>query len=80
MDKDSKLKIPPLPRRMTSETVPDGQPKEQGGRILIESNGVPVWVDSSRTSETTRSSEASETERAKSLASEIKRKLGISEE
>lgn len=79
MDKDSKLKLPPLPQK-ASGTAQDGQPKEQGGRILIESNGVPVWVDSSRTSETTGSSEASANERAKSLASEIKRKLGISEE
>lgn len=79
MDKDSKLRLPPLPGKTTSEAEQKQPPKEQGGRILTELNGVPVWVESSRTSEITGLSEEQKAERAKSLASEIKRKLGISE-
>lgn len=79
MDKDSKLRLPPLPGKTTSGQEQKQPQKGQGGRILTESNGVPVWVESSRTSETTGLSEEQKAERAKSLASEIKRKLGISE-
>ena len=81
-----KLKLPPLPRQQSSggqEKNPrlsvSRQEKQQGGRYLTEVNGVPVWLESSRTSATSPQQGTSSSEQVKQLASSIKRKLGISE-
>ena len=76
-----KLKLPPLPRQSGQKKNPQTserpQTKPQGARYLIEQNGVPVWVDSSRLSETPGTPETTSSEEAKQLASRIKQKLGI---
>jgi len=86
------LKLPPLPRRQEqSETPLQNNPSQSeqeqrqkpsgAGRFLTEVNGVPVWVDSSRTTgKSEPSSEQTSNSPPKSkeqLSSNIKRMLGI---
>lgn len=66
---DGKLKLPPIP-----SSKEQGAQEQKPGRMLLEINGRPVWVDFSKISGTGQSSTAKD---AKQLASEIKRKLGI---
>ena len=66
-----KLKLPQV------ETSQPAQP--QGGREAIEVDGMLVWVDSSKTTGQSKLSEAERAEQAKREASELKRRLGISE-
>jgi hypothetical protein len=66
---DGKLRIRPNP-----SSTEQGVQAQQPGRMLLEINGRPVWVDSSKISGTGQNSTAKD---AKQLASEIKRKLGI---
>ena len=73
-----KPKLPPIPRGAISQPAPESQ--QQGGREAIEVNGRLVWVDSSKTSERPKLSAEQEAEETRRLASEIKRKLGISDE
>ena len=83
---------PPLPRKQEqSETPPQNNPSQNeqeqqqkpsgAGRFLTEVNGVPVWVDSSRTTgKPEPSSEQTSNSPPKSkeqLSSNIKRMLGI---
>ena len=72
-----KPKLPPIPRGAISQPAPESQ--QQGGREAIEVNGRLVWVDSSKTSERPKLSAEQEAEQTRQVASEIKRKLGISE-
>ena len=78
---DSKLKLPPVEGN-PSGSEPEQQQKPSGaGRFLTERNGVPVWVDSSRSTGRTGPSEArkpnSPSKTPEQIASAIKRKLGI---
>lgn len=80
---------PPLPRKQEqseqnnpSQNEQEQQQKPSGaGRFLTEVNGVPVWVDSSRTTgKPEPSSEQTSNSPSKSkeqLSSNIKRMLGI---
>ena len=78
MNKDGKLRLSPLQKRAVSE--PEQTQPQQGGRYMAEVNGLPVWLSSSRTSETQRSQEPSDSEETKRIASNIKRRFGISDE
>lgn len=69
-----KLKLP-----TRSGSAPKQEETPQGGRRMVEVNGVPVWLDSSTTSETTAPSGISEEEQTRQQASRIKRMLGISD-
>ena len=71
-----KQKLPQVPKEETSQNAP--QP--QGGREAIEVDGMLVWVDSSKTSEPSRLSEAEKAELSKQRRSEMRRKLGLPEE
>lgn len=72
-----KPKLPPIPRGTASTQEQDKTP--QGGRVATEVNGRLVWVDSSKTSETTKPSEELTDEQVQQGVSEMKRLLGISE-
>ena len=70
-----KQKLPQVPKEETSQNAP--QP--QGGREAIEVDGMLVWVDSSKTSEQSKLSAEERAEQARREASELKRRLGISD-
>lgn len=80
MDNEKKLRLPGSPSGSK-------QDRSQGSRMMVEVDGVPVWVDSSKLSALTENpgaqgaapSGSSESDQAKSLASRMRSKLGISE-
>lgn len=69
-----KLKLPQV------EETSQNAPAPQGGREAVEVDGMLVWIDSSKTSEPSKLSEAEKAELSKQRRSEMRRKLGLPEE